>query len=57
MSNRIRSYDELRALVHDCLRSQNPQWVDANGKSPMCDQYEARLAHLLQMIKQKEGNK
>ena len=44
MSNRIRSYDELRAFVHQCLRRQNPQWVDANGDSPICDEYEARSA-------------
>ena len=44
---KIRTYTELRQQVHNDLRIQHPEWVEANGKSPMCDFYEARLMDLL----------
>lgn len=47
MSNKIRSYTELRELIHVSLRIQNPEWVEPNGDSPLCDSYEARFAELL----------
>jgi hypothetical protein len=46
-SEKIRSYAELMALIRRSLRTQNPQWIDANGQSPICDEYEARFANLL----------
>jgi hypothetical protein len=47
MSDKIRSYDELRELIRVSLRIQNPEWVEPNGDSPVCDSYEARFAELL----------
>jgi hypothetical protein len=47
MSDKIRSYTELRKLIRVSLRIQNPEWVKPNGDSPLCDSYEARFAELL----------
>jgi hypothetical protein len=41
------SFTELQQQIHDELRMQHPEWVEANGESPMCDSYEARLRGLL----------
>jgi len=49
MANKIRSYTELRALVRASLRIQHPEWIQANGESPICDEYEARLTYLLRL--------
>jgi hypothetical protein len=45
--HQIHTYAELRQQIHDDLRIQHPEWVEPNGKSPMCDSYEARLMELL----------
>lgn len=50
----IRSYAELRALIRASLRSQHPEWVEPNGNSPICDEYDARLAYLLGLAKHGE---
>ncbi|HEX7194979.1 MAG TPA: hypothetical protein VF207_08425 [Chthoniobacterales bacterium] len=47
MSNKIRTYAELRELIRVSLRVQHPEWVEPNGDSPVCDSYEARFAELL----------
>jgi hypothetical protein len=47
MSDKIRTYAELRDLIRVSLRMQNPEWVEPNGDSPVCDLYEARFAELL----------
>jgi hypothetical protein len=44
---KICTYAELRQQIHDDLRIQHPEWIEANGESPMCDFYEARLIELL----------
>ena len=49
-SNQIRSYAELRKEIREALRRQHPEWIDANGKSPLCDSYEAGLGELLALI-------
>ena len=41
---------DLRQQIHDDLRSQHPEWVLANGESPICDIYEARLMDLLALV-------
>lgn len=48
---KVHSYTELRALVRASLRSQHPEWIDPNGNSPICDEYDARLAYLLGLFK------
>jgi hypothetical protein len=44
------SYAELRRQIHDALRIQNPDWVGPDGESPICDDYERRLAELLELV-------
>lgn len=46
-SRRIRTYNDLRQQIHEDLRIQHPEWIEASGESPMCDFYEARLMELL----------
>src|SRR5437764_11074181 len=45
--HQIHTYAELRQQIHDELRIQHPEWVQSDGKCPMCDAYEARLLQLL----------
>ena len=47
MVHEIRTYTELRQQIHDDLRIQHPEWVQADGESPVCDSYEDRLMELL----------
>ena len=56
MSDQIHTYTEhqailleaqLRKQIRAALRRQHPEWIDANGKSPLCDSYEARFTELL----------
>ena len=54
MPNRIQTYAELRKEIWDALRRQHPEWINANGKSPLCDSYEARLAYLLASLTPRE---
>jgi len=57
MSNKIRSYAELQELIRVSLRIQNPQWVEPNGDSPVCDLYEARFAELIRLASSRESNR
>jgi hypothetical protein len=50
MCNQIHTYAELRVQIREALRRQHPEWIDANGKSALCDSYEARFAKLLVMF-------
>ena len=56
MSDKIRSFTELRKFIRASLRIQNPEWVDPNGESPICDSYEARFAGLLGLSHQLEDD-
>jgi hypothetical protein len=51
----IHTYAELRRQIHDDLRVQHPEWVQADGKSPICDSYEARLMELLDPLRRKRA--
>ncbi len=55
LSHQIHTYTELRRKIHDDLRVQHPEWVQPDGKSPMCDSYEARLVKLLESLKRRES--
>jgi len=55
MSDKIRSYAELRELIRVSLRVQNPEWVAPNGDSPVCDSYEARFAELLGLSERRDS--
>jgi hypothetical protein len=52
---KVHSYTELQALVRASLRSQHPEWIEPNGNSPICDEYDARLAYLLGLVKVREA--
>ncbi len=54
LSHQIHTYTELWQQIHDDLRVQHPEWVQPDGKSPMCDSYEARLVNLLATLKRRE---
>jgi hypothetical protein len=55
LHHQIHTYVELRQQIHDDLRIQHPEWVEADGKSPMCDSYEARLMELLDSLTRRES--
>ena len=54
MSDQIHTYAELRKHIREGLRKQHPEWIGANGKSPLCDSYEARFAELLALFTSRE---
>jgi hypothetical protein len=43
----IPGYTELQREMHDVLRAQQPEWIEADGKSPTSDYYESLFAALL----------
>jgi hypothetical protein len=43
----VPGYAKLQREMHDALRAQHPEWIEADGKSPRCDYYESRFAVLL----------
>ena len=56
-SGEIHTYAELRQKIHDDLRVQHPEWIEADGESPMCDSYEARLMQVLNNMRQRASKK
>ena len=51
----IHTYRELRKQIREALLRQHPEWIDANGESPRCDSYEARLTELLGILTPREN--
>jgi hypothetical protein len=47
MRHEVHTYSALLRQIHNDLRLQHPEWIQANGECPMCDSYEARLIELL----------
>jgi hypothetical protein len=43
----VRSYSKLKQQIHVELRVQHPEWIQANGECPTCEEYELRFAELL----------
>ena len=43
----VPGYAELQHEMHDALRAQHPEWIEADGKSPTCDYFESLFAALL----------
>ena len=52
----IHTYEELKRQIHEDLRVQHPEWVQPDGRSPMCDAYEARLMEVLDSFKRLGSN-
>ena len=53
--HQIHTYTQLRQQIHDDLRIQHPEWIQPDGKSPMCDSYEARLMESLAGLTRRES--
>ena len=49
----IHNYSELREHMHEALLHEHPEWIEPNGKSPMLDQYDTRLAELLSTLSER----
>jgi hypothetical protein len=54
--SQIHSYSELVQRIHYDLRIQHPEWVEPNGESPICDDYEARLMEQLEALVRQNAN-
>ena len=50
------TYSELLERIHNDLRIQHPDWIEPNGESPICDDYEARLMDQLKALARPGGN-
>jgi hypothetical protein len=51
----VPGYAELQREMHDALRAQHPEWIEADGKSSTCDFYESRFAQLLVIHRMDSG--
>jgi hypothetical protein len=47
LANEIPAYAELQREMHEALRAQHPEWIEPDGQSQICDEYEARFTELL----------
>ena len=47
----VRTYPELQRQLRKDLLAQHPEWMDADGNCPTCDDYERRLAQLISIFK------
>jgi len=56
VSSEIHSYRDLLRRIHNDLRIQHPEWVEPNGESPICDDYEARLTEQLKALARQGAN-
>lgn len=50
MKDEIQDYTHLQEQMHEALAAEHPEWIEADGGSPMLDLYDARFAELLTMI-------
>jgi hypothetical protein len=56
MYHPVHTYTELQQQIHDDLRIQHPEWLQPDGKSPMCDSYETRLVQMLDSLTRRGSN-
>jgi hypothetical protein len=56
VSSQIHRYTELLQRIHNDLRIQHPEWVEPNGESPICDDYEARLMEQLEALAREDAS-
>jgi hypothetical protein len=47
----VRTYRQLKRQLHKDLLAQHPEWIDADGNCPACDDYERRFARLISIFK------
>jgi hypothetical protein len=43
----VPEYAELQREMHDAFLVQHPNWIERDGTSSKCDDYDRRLAELL----------
>jgi hypothetical protein len=53
-NDKIRTYEELQRQILNALRDQNPDWIEPDGSSPICESYQKRFAELLAFFGQQE---
>jgi hypothetical protein len=51
LTRAIRTYEELQEQVHRDLLAQHPEWIEANGACPTCDDYDRRFAELISFFR------
>lgn len=49
-NSQIQSYAELQEQLRRDLRAQHPEWIDADGHSPILDAYDRRLDELISLF-------
>jgi hypothetical protein len=57
MKDEIRIYAELQEKMHDALREQHPEWIEANGECSACQLYESRFAEQLELLAKNPPNR
>lgn len=45
----VPAYAQLQRTMHDALLQQHPEWMESDGNCPTCDDYDRRLARLLEL--------
>ena len=43
-------YVALQREMHDALLRQHPEWMERDGNSPKCDEYDRRFARVLSLF-------
>jgi len=51
MRNETQTYTTLRERMHEALAAEHPEWIEADGESPMLDLYDARFAEVLTLLR------
>jgi hypothetical protein len=44
------AYVALQREMHDALLMQHPEWIERDGNSPKCADYDSRFAQLLSFV-------
>lgn len=44
------AYVALQREMHDALLRQHPEWMERDGNSPKCEEYDRRFARLLSLF-------
>jgi len=50
ITDEVCNYADLQRQMHDALRAQHPEWIQPDGQSPICDDYDSRFAELLNLF-------
>ena len=50
LSIEVAPYVALQREMHNALLRQHPEWMERDGNSPKCDEYDRRFARLLSLF-------